>query len=95
MGSRLTVNTRNMISHLSSIGYPIKDIDAPMPLFNDNKACVQWCHNLTSKGNRHIELKENSVQEWVKDGTITVTHVAGKCNPFNIFTKEMCNGANF
>jgi hypothetical protein len=37
MGSRLTVNTRNMISHLSSIGYPIKDTNAPTPLFIDNK----------------------------------------------------------
>jgi hypothetical protein len=61
MGSRLTVNTHNMISHLSSIGYPIKDTYAPTPLFNDNKACVQWCHNMTLKGNCHIELKENSV----------------------------------
>jgi hypothetical protein len=95
MGSRLTFNTHNMISHLSSIGYPIKDTDAPTPLFNDNKACIQWCRNMTSKGNRHIELKENSVQEWVKDRTITVTHVAGKCNPSNIFTKEMRGGANF
>ncbi len=95
MGSRLTVNTCNMISHLSSIGYPIKDSNAPTPLFNDNEACVQWCHNMTSKGNRHIELKENSVGEWVEDGTITVTHVAGKCNPSDIFTKEMRDGANF
>ncbi len=89
MGSRLTVNTRNMISHLSSISYPIKDTNAPMPLFNNNEACVQWCHNMTSKGNRHIELKKNSVQEWVEDGTITGTHVAGKYNPSNIFTKEI------
>jgi hypothetical protein len=95
MGFRLTVNTRNMISHLSSIGYPIKDTDAPTPLFNNNEACIQWCHNMTSKGNRHIELKENSVREWVEDGTLTVTHVPGKYNPSDIFTKEMHDGANF
>jgi hypothetical protein len=95
MGSRLTVNTRNMIPHLSSIGYPIKDSDAPMPLFNDNEACVQWCHNMTTKGYRHVKLKENAVCQWVEDGTLTVSHVAGKCNTSNIFTKEMRNGANF
>jgi hypothetical protein len=50
---------------------------------------------MTSKGNPHIELKESSIQEWAKDGTITVTHVAGKCNPSDIFTKEMRYGANF
>ncbi len=50
---------------------------------------------MTSKGNWHIELKENSVWEWVEDGTITVSHVSGKCNPSDIFTKEMRDGANF
>jgi hypothetical protein len=95
MGSRLTINTYNMISHLSSIGYPIKDTNAPTPLFNDNKACVKWCHNMTAKGNRHIELKENAVQEWVEDRTLTVSHVEGKYNPSNILTKEKCDGANF
>jgi hypothetical protein len=29
------------------------------PLYNDNDACVKWCHNLTTKGNRHIEQREN------------------------------------
>jgi hypothetical protein len=50
---------------------------------------------MTSNGYRYIDLKENLVREWVEDGTITVTHVAGKCNPSNIFTKEMRDGANF
>ncbi len=27
--------------------------------------------------------------EWVKDGSLTVTHVSGNCNPVDIFTKEM------
>jgi len=50
---------------------------------------------MTSKGNRHIELKENSVQEWVEDSTLTVAHVPGKYNPSDIFTKKMRDGANF
>jgi hypothetical protein len=95
MGSRLTVNLRNMILHLQSLGYPINDTDSATPLYNDNDACVKWCHNLTTKGNRHIELRENATREWVEDGTITVSHVSGKCNPSDIFTKEMCDGANF
>ena len=95
MGSRLTVNVRNMILHLASLGYPITDAQQATPLYNNNKACVKWCHNLTTKGNRHIEHKENSTREWVDDGTITVTHVSGRCNPSDIFTKEMRDGANF
>ena len=59
MGSCLTINTRNLILHLKSLGYPINDADAATLLYNDNDACVKWCHNLTTKGNHHIELREN------------------------------------
>ncbi len=45
--------------------------------------------------NRHIKHKENVTCEWVEDGTVAVSHVSGKCNPWDIFTKEMHNGANF
>jgi hypothetical protein len=95
MGARLTVNTRHMISSLSDLGYPIDDTTLPTPLYNDNDACVKWCHNMTTKCNRHIENRENSTRKWVADGTITVNHVAGKCNVSDIFTKEMQDGANF
>ena len=40
MGSRLTVNVRNMILHLASTGYPITDAQQATPLYNDNEACV-------------------------------------------------------
>ena len=72
MGSRLTVNLRNLILHLQSIGYPINDTDIATPLYNDNDACVRWYHNLTTKGNRHIEHRENATPEWVADGSIAV-----------------------
>ena len=63
MGSRLTVNTRNMISSLADLGYPISDCESSTPLYNNNDACVKWCHNMTTKGNRHIEHRENSKHE--------------------------------
>jgi hypothetical protein len=50
---------------------------------------------MTTKGNRHIENQENSIQEWVTDGTLTVLHVCGKTNIANICTKEMRDTANF
>ena len=60
MGSRLTVNICNMISHLADCGFPINDTSSATPVNNDNDACIKWCHNLTSKGNRHIELRERT-----------------------------------
>jgi hypothetical protein len=95
MGSHLTVNTRNMISTLFDLSYPIHDANSPTPLYNNNNACVKWCHNMTTKGNRHIENWENATREWVADGTISVMHVSGKCNVSDIFTKEMQDSTNF
>jgi hypothetical protein len=95
MGSRLTINTRNMISSLLDLGYPIDGCKSSTPLYNNNDACVKWCHNMMTKGNRHIKNKENSTREWVADGTISVSHVSGKCNVSDIFMKEMRDSANF
>jgi hypothetical protein len=50
---------------------------------------------MTTKGNQHIENWENATCECVADGTISATHVSGKCNVSDIFTKEMQDSANF
>jgi hypothetical protein len=42
-----------------------------------------------------MELRENSVREWVADKTLNILHVSGRVNPANIFTKEMRDGAHF
>ncbi len=47
---------------------------------------------MTSKAARHIELRENSVREWVQDKSLAIRHVSGKLNPADIFTKEMRDG---
>jgi hypothetical protein len=94
-GLGLTVDTRNMISSLFSLGYPICDTKAASLLYNNSKACTKWCHNMTTKGNCHIEQRENAVQEWVANGILTVSHVSGKTNIADIFMKEMRDGANF
>ena len=44
---------------------------------------------------RHMELQENSVQEWVQDKVLNVLHVPGRVNPADIFTKEMRDRAHF
>jgi hypothetical protein len=85
MGSLLTVNTINMISSLFKLGYPIHDANSPTPLYNNNDACVKWCHNTTTKGNRHIENCENATCEWITDGTISVTQVSSKGNVSDTF----------
>ena len=42
-----------------------------------------------------MELCENTICEWVQENYLKVNYVAGKCNPSNIFTKKMKDGAYF
>ena len=60
----------------------------PTPIYNDNQACIHWSYNNSSKGLRHIQIKENAVRENIQRKTITISHVEGKVNIADIFTKE-------
>jgi hypothetical protein len=82
------------IQHLSNI---LRDLhlfhiftneNEPIPIKNDNEAAVKWSHNMTTKGLRHIQMRENAVREQVQLGLITVEHIGGKQNLSDAFTKE-------
>jgi hypothetical protein len=42
--------------------------DGPTIIHNDNAACVQWSHNMTTKG--IIQIRENAVREQVHKSPI-------------------------
>jgi hypothetical protein len=86
--SRNKSNKYGLAFDLSSLGYPINDVTNPTILYNDNDACVKWCHNMTTTGNHHIENPKNATREWVTNDTIAVQYISGKSNIANIFTKE-------
>ena len=60
----------------------------PIEILNDNNACVLWSKNTTTKGLRHIQIRENSVRESIANNLVTISHVSGDINPADIFTKE-------
>ena len=60
----------------------------PTPIYNDNQACIHWSYNNTSKGLRHLQIRENAVRENIQNKNITISHVEGKINIADIFTKE-------
>ena len=94
-GSKLTMAIRNLAGDLRYAGIPVVDTSEPTTVYNDNESCVSWAHSLTTKAIRHMELRENSVREWVQDKCINVRHVKGTCNPSDIFTKEMKDGVHY
>jgi hypothetical protein len=60
----------------------------PIAIQNDNEAAVKWSHNMTTKGLRHLQMRENAVREQIQLGFITVEHIGGKQNLADAFTKE-------
>ena len=60
----------------------------PIRILNDNNACVSWSKSTTTKGLRHISIRENAIRESVSNDTVTIAHIEGKINQADIFTKE-------
>ncbi|KAL7543110.1 hypothetical protein ACHAWF_009459 [Thalassiosira exigua] len=65
-------------------------------VYNDNCGAVDWSKNVTNKGIKPFNLKENKVREVHAAGDAAVTHIPGEINSSDIFTKEIkawCRGA--
>ena len=70
-----------------------------MPLvntvYNDNMACVNWSKCTTTKGLRHIQMRENRIRESIQSNFVAIKHIDGKTNLADIFTKEMKDISHF
>ena len=62
---------------------------------NDNQGAVQWSKGTTTKKMRWIDLRENLVRENIHNKITSVTHISGKINLSDIFTKEFCDTSYF
>ena len=76
---------RNLLTDLNMFQ---KFTKGPITIYNDNQATVQWSHNMTTKGLRYIQIRENAVREQVQAQLIQVKHIGGIHNSSDIFTKE-------
>jgi hypothetical protein len=58
----------------------IRDIFMPGTtiVYNDNNACINWSKRCTTKGLRHIQMKENHVRENVEKAFVSIQHIGGK-----------------
>jgi hypothetical protein len=75
----------------------VKDTFMPgiTTIYNDNQACVNWSKSCTTKGLRHIQMKENHIRENIANNFVSIHHVDGKVNMADIFTKEMKDTGHF
>ncbi len=83
--------TKQLI-HLSYIIEGLNLIESimkpPTTIYNDNNACVCWSKTTTTKGLRHIQMRENAIREAVANDFVSVQHIEGKINLSDMFTKE-------
>ena len=90
--------TKQLI-HLSYIieGFQLIEevMKPPTTVFNDNNACVCWSKNTTTKGLRHIQMRENAIRESVLNDFVSVKHIEGKINLSDMFTKEDRDAEHF
>jgi len=64
-------------------------------IYNDNSACINRSKKCTTKGLRHIQMRENRVRENVSRKFVQINHVNGKLNLADLFTKEMKDVGHF
>ena len=92
--------TNECTTELQSLKHRANDIGIPesytrTKLYNNNKAAVQWAASVTSKGIKHLNLRENVVRECHQSKDVDVEHFPGIINPSDIFTKEMKDNTYF
>jgi len=82
---------RNVLADLNLI-----NLSQPTAIYNDNKGAVNWSNSSSTKGMRHVNIRENAVREAIHVfHEISVSHIPGLCNPSDIFTKEFKSDAIF
>jgi hypothetical protein len=50
---------------IQTSGHNITDTQAAYPTYNNNKSCIKWLHNMTTKQIRHIKMCKNTVREFM------------------------------
>jgi len=73
----------------------LPDADIPTPLYNDKLGSVDWSKGTTTKGLRHLNIRDCAIRDSLHAGEIDLRHIAGKVNPSDIFTKEMRDTPHF
>ena len=63
-------------------------MSAPIDIYNDNQASINWDHSMKTKGIRDLHMPNNAVRKAVQTNFVHVKHVSGKVNMSDIITKE-------
>ena len=69
----------NILNHIANI---LEEMDlkeefmsAPISVYNNNQASINWYHSMTTKGIRHLQMCNNAVREDLQTNFARVKHV--------------------
>ena len=89
------VKSLQHISHIFQDLHLSHLLPSSFTIYNDNEATVKWSQNKTTKGLRHLQMRENAVREKQQDGFCVIKHIKGSTNLSDMFTKEDKNTAHY
>jgi hypothetical protein len=88
------VKNVQMFRHVLS-DIQLLDLSLPTRIYHDNRGCVDWSNSLSTKGMRHVDIRENAVREARLLGEVSIHHIPGASNPVDLFTKEFKSESTF
>jgi hypothetical protein len=83
-----------MFRHLLS-DLCLLDSSIPTNVFNDNRGAIDWSNSFSTKGMRHVNIRENAVREARLLNEVSIQHIPVSCNPADLFTKEFKSDSTF
>jgi hypothetical protein len=71
------------------------DSTIPTNVYNDNRGSVDWSNSFSTKGMRHVNIRENAIREARQLNEVSILHIPGAANPADLFTKEFKSDCTF
>lgn len=88
------IKNAQMFCHLLS-DLQLLDRSCPIPVYNDNGGSVDWSNSFSTKGMRHVNICENSIQEAHLLNEVSILHIPGNANPADLLTMEFKSKPTF
>ena len=58
-------------------------------IYNDNAGAVTWSNSTSTKGMRHVNIRENCIREAIHCNEISVILIAGAANPSDSYATRL------
>jgi hypothetical protein len=71
------------------------DSTIPTNVYNDNQGSVNWSNSFSTKGMRHVNIREIAIREARQLNEVSIIHIPGTANPADLFTKEFKSDCTF